>query len=163
MFAFLIYSKILDSRITNRWEVPLIFSGCIAILSLTILLFRKIQLNTIFLGINIYLITACSVILFNISSIQKIYEIMTASAVIAWIVIVITITVLINPRGFIGINHLSRKTILISYFCLLIAGLLAFVLSMEFKENIIISDFIPFIILFSTQKLLIFRYKDINN
>jgi hypothetical protein len=159
----LIYSKILESRITNRWEAPLIIGGCLAILSLTILLVRKIQINSIFLGINIYLITACSAILFNISSIQKIYENMTASAVIAWIVIIFTITVLINPSGFIGINHLSRKTILISYFCLLIAGVLALIISMAFKDNIIFSDFIPFAILFSTQKLLIFKFKHISN
>jgi len=161
--VFLIYSKMLESRVTNKWEAPLITGGCIAILSLTILLNRKVQLNSILLGINIYLITACSAIIFDISWVQRIYEKTTVSAVIAWIIISITVTLFIYPKRFIGINHFNWKTILLSFFSLLIATVIALVISIVFKDSGIFSEIIPFALIFITQHCLKRKYKHCGN
>ena len=153
----------LESRVTNKWEAPLIAGGCIAILSLTILLNRKVQLNSILLGINIYLITACSAIIFDIYWLQRIYEKMTVSAVIAWIIISIIVTLFIYPKRFIGINHFDWKTILPSFFSLLVSAVIAFVISIVFKDNSIFSEIIPFAVIFLTQHFLKRKYKHCEN
>jgi len=161
--VFLIYSKMLESRVTNKWEAPLITGGCIAILSLTILLNRKVQLNSILLGINIYLITACSAIIFDIFWVQRIYEKMTVSAVIVWIIISIIVTLFIYPKRFIGINHLNWTTTLLSFFSLLIAAVIALVISIVFKDNSIFSEIIPFAGIFTTQHFLKRKYAHCGN
>lgn len=153
----------LESRITNKWEAPLITGGCIAILSLTILLTRKVQLNSILLGINIYLITACSAIMFDIFWVQRIYAKMTVSAVIAWIIISIIVTLFIYPKRFIGINHFGWTTILLSFFSLLIAAVIALVISIVFKGISIFSEIIPFAVIFITQHFLKRKYTHCGN
>ena len=153
----------LESRITNKWEAPLITGGCIAILSLAILLTRKVQLNSILLGINIYLITACSAIMFDIFWVQRIYAKMTVSAVIAWIIISIIVTLFIYPKRFIGINHFGWTTILLSFFSILIAAVIALVISIVFKDNSIFSEIIPFAVIFITQHFLKRKYTHCGN
>jgi glycerol-3-phosphate acyltransferase PlsY len=156
--VFLVYAKTIESRVDNKWEAPIIAGGLLAILSLIILAINRTHFNRIFLGINMYLITAAGAIFFHLNWIERIYEKLTVSAVLVWVIIIGIVTMVFSHGGFLGIYQRDRASIVQGSFYLLVAAAAALALSMVFHDNTVLSEFVPFVLLFASQHVLRLKY-----
>ena len=151
---FLFFSAFIDQSINQNWQGPFVASSIVAILTTTVLLWNRIRLNRLFIGINLYLLIGTVALLTHHVWLNHMYEILKASGMLAGILIVGTCSLLFSPAGFIGISSQDRKQVIIfSLYLLLITGI-AFLFSLYFQGNKILSQFIPFIALFSAQRKL---------
>lgn len=151
---FLLYAAFIDQSINQNWEGPFVASSIVALFTTTILLWNRIRFNRLFIGINLYLLIGTVSLLTKHVWLNHVYEILKASGMLAGILIVGTCSLLFSPVGFIGIPSQDKKKVLtFSLYLLLIAGI-AFVCSLYFQGNKILSELIPFIVLFSAQRKL---------
>ncbi len=152
--VFLLYAAVIDQSIPHNWLGPFLASSSIAILTTTILLFNKVPLNRLIIGISLYLIIGCFALLTNHTWLNQMYGIFKASGMLASIIIVGIISLLVNPAGFIGVKSPNRKKVVLFSLALLLAALLAFSLSFSLQGNKLLSEVIPFIGLFAIQSFL---------
>jgi hypothetical protein len=149
--VFLIYAVGIDKSITQNWQGPFVASSIVAILTMTILLYNKVILNRLMIGINSYLITGSLGLFTKPDWIHQVYGKLEASGMLAWIIIVGVISLLISPAGFIGVTSQDRRKVVMSSLYLLLVALGAFFVSWYFQGNKLYAEFIPFIALFSAR------------
>jgi hypothetical protein len=105
-----------------------------------------------------YLITAAGAIFFHLNWIERIYEKLTVSAVLVWVIIIGIVTMVFSHGGFLGIYQRDRASIVQGSFYLLVAAAAALALSMVFHDNTVLSEFVPFVLLFASQHILRLKY-----
>ena len=154
---FLIYAALIDQSYSQNWQGPYTTSSIVALLTTTILMFNKVPLNRLIIGINVYLITGSLGLYTDQVWLNQLYGKMEASGMLAWIIIVGVVSILLNPAGFIGIKSQDRKKVIIFSLYLLLVAQIAFLFSFYFQGNKIYSEYIPFIALFAVQGILKFK------
>ncbi len=152
--VFLIYATSIDKSNFLNWLGPYLAGSIVAVVTTAVLIMKKVPLNRLFIGINIYFLTGCYGLLANKVWLNQLYARMQASGMLAWIIIVGVVSLLLSPAGFIGIKSSNRKKIIAFSLYLLLIAQLAYLVSLYFKGNKILSEFVPFIVLFATQGLL---------
>ena len=152
--VFLLYAAVIDQSIPQNWLGPFVASSSIAILTTTILLFNKVLLNRLVIGITLYLIIGSLALLTNHTWLNQMYEKLEASGMLASIIIVGVVSLLVSPAGFIGVVSPDRKKVFKFSLYLLLVALIAFSLSFYLQGNKLYSEVIPFIGLFVIQGLL---------
>lgn len=152
--VFLLYAAVIDQSIPQHWLEPFVASSSIAILTTTVLLFNRVPLNRLVLGISLYLIIGCIALLTNHTWLNQMYGILQASGMLVSIIIVGVVSLLVSPTGFIGVLSPDRKKVMLFSLYLLLVALIAFVLSFSLQGNKLLSEVIPFIGLFAIQGLL---------
>ena len=155
--VFLLYAALIDQSIPHNWLGPFLASSSIAIFTTTILLFNKVSLNRLILGISLYLIIGCLALLTNHTWLNQMYGILKASGMLVSIIIVGVVSLLVSPAGFIGVLSTDRKKVIMFSLYLLLVALIAFLLSFSLQGNKWLSEVIPFIGLFAIQGLLRFQ------
>lgn len=160
--VFLIYTRLIDTSISYNWRGPFITGGSLALLSTVVLFFQKVPLNRIFLGINIHLFTGGLAFITQLWWLLDVYQKMLASGMLAWVIIVGVVTLLFSPLGFICVDHPDKKSVRAYSFYLLLVTAAAFVTSLVFQSNRVLSQVIPFIALFIIQGLLKSRISEGN-
>jgi len=151
---FLIHAGLIDQSISQNWQGPFVTSSIAALLTTTILMLNKVPLNRLFISINVYLIIGSVGLLTDQIWLNQLYGKMGASGMLAWMIIVGTVSLLLSPLGFIGIKSQDRKKVIIYSLYLLLVVQIAFLFSFYFKGNKIASEYIPFISLFAIQGIL---------
>jgi hypothetical protein len=152
--VFLLYAAMIDQSLPQNWLGPFVASSSIAILTTTILLFNKVPLNRLVIGITLYLIIGSLALWTNHTWLNQMYGKLEASGMLASIIIVGMVSLLVSPAGFIGVVSPDRKKVVMFSLSLLLVALIAFILSFSLQGNKLFSEIIPFIGLFSIQGLL---------
>ncbi len=148
LIVFLISVSFIDKSIPMNWEGPFVLSGFVALAVILVFLYRKLLLNRIFLGINLYLFSGGLAFITHQWWLNQIYDSLQASGVLIWVIGIGVISTLISSKGFIGVESPDKKTIKKYSFFLLAASAIAFALSFGFQGNRILSESIPFVGLF---------------
>ncbi len=151
---FLVYAASIDQSLSQNWQGPYVVSSVAALFITLFFLFNKILLNRLFIGIHIYLITGSLGFLTNQVWLNQLYEKMEASAMLAWIIIAGTGSLLLSSAGFIGVVSQDRKKVVLFSLYLLLVAQIAFFLSFYLQGQKLYSEYIPFLTLFAAQSLL---------
>ncbi len=148
LIVFLISVSFIDTTVPMNWQGPFVLSGSVALSVILIFLYKKLLLNRIFLGINLYLFSGGLAFITHQWWLNRIYDSLQASGILIWVIGVGVITTLISPKGFIGIESPEKNNMKKYSFFLLTASVIAFAVSFGFQGNRILSESIPFVGLF---------------
>lgn len=150
---FVIYIRFIDTAILENWKSPFIVSGLAALIVIISFFYRKIILNRILLGVNLYLISGGLAFSTHQRWLSEIYNQLQASGMILWIIATAIATIFLSPKGFIGIDSSDTNSIKKYSNYLLLSCVIAFAVSFGLRGNRLFSGIVPFTCLFLLQRL----------
>ncbi len=130
------------------WSYAFSFAGFCAIGAILISIHKRITMDRLFLGVNLFLILGACGFLFNLQPLLEWYGDTTGGPFFTCIFVVGLFTTLFTQSGFIGAKNMSRDAIRYGSFLLLAATLIALVWSVKADDQgILWATAMPFIIL----------------
>ena len=151
---FLLLVGTLNPTISHDWLQPYLISSGAVFISTSFLIVKKKSLNPIFVGINLYLISGSIGLLTHLIWLNQLYGQLQATGMLAWVLLVGMVTAVWSSSGFIGIYSSNRKKVVNLSWLLLIIVLAALIFSLVFQGNKIVSEYIPFVVVFTAQRIL---------
>lgn len=148
LILFLIYYKIVEPATPQDWLLPYLASAVIAVLTMFVLRIKGVSLNPLFVGINLYLLSGSLGLVIGLDWLNQLYGSLQSSGMLAWIIVAGVISLFFSPGGFIGINSKNRQVVFIYSVYLLIIVVVTFLLAYYFRSSRILSEIVPFTILF---------------
>lgn len=155
---FLIYAQNIDRSAPENWLEPYMVSGIASILSMGLLTRLTRKFNPIFIGINLYLISGAVALLAGITWLNKLYGLMQASGMLVWVTLVGFYCLVVSSRSTPAIKNSGKHQCVYSA-PLLATSITACVLAYVCQPNKLLSEYAPFILLFTVQALLEFKHK----
>ena len=159
LLFFLVCYRLVEPSSPQDWLVPYLGSAVLAVFTMTLLQMKGISLNPVFIGIDAYLICGGLGLVTRQSWLNQLYAYLQSSGMLAWIVVVGAVYLLFSPKGFIGIDSKNRQIVAEYSVYLLIIAIFTFSLAYLFQSKQLISEFVPFVILFAGQGALKSRAK----
>ena len=154
LLFFLIYYRVVEPTSSQDWLVPYLAGAMAAVLTMSILWLKDVLLSPVFVGVNIYLLSGCLGLVTQQTWLNQLYDSLQASGMLAWIIIVGVVSLIFSPAGFIGIDSKNRQIIVVYSLYLLVVAIVAFLLAYSFRTDRILSETVPFIILFTAYGVL---------
>ena len=154
LMIFLGYIRIIDTQIPGNWELPFIVSGLAAVIVIILYLYKKILLDRIFLGFNLYFISGGLAFITHQYWLNRIYGQLHASGLLLWVVVTGIFTIFFSSSGFIGVESSDTNSIKKYSYYLLFFSIIAFSLSFFCRGNRVFSELVPFISLYVLQSAL---------
>ncbi|MCP4116369.1 MAG: hypothetical protein GY737_13360 [Desulfobacteraceae bacterium] len=151
---FLLLARSMDTSVPENWKLPFVAAGGPSLLVTLVMLLKRMPLNRIFLGINLYLASGALAFITRQWWLNQLYDRLQASGMLAWVCLVGVITTLAAPRGFINSPCPGKERILRFSIYLLCFSLAAFAVSFGFQGNRVMSEMVPFMGLFTIQAVL---------
>ncbi|MCG8565846.1 MAG: hypothetical protein MI747_12270 [Desulfobacterales bacterium] len=151
---FVYFLRRIHTQPSATWENAFLAAGLAATLIIALHLYKKLTLNRIFLGINLYLISGGLAFLTHQWWLNEIYGHFHASGMFLWIIGVGLVSTLASPLGFMGVPSPEPKQVRKFSICLLGFTICAFVVSYAFRGHWILSEMVPFLWLFLGHNLL---------
>lgn len=148
---FLLHAETIDLSNPKNWLGPYVTSSIAAIVSTIILLRLKSNFNPLFIGINLYLISGSIGLITNLTWLNTLYGDLQAAGMLAWIVLVGLYCLNSYTWNFLGARSINKQITFNYSIVLLGISIAACIMSYSFQSNKILSEYAPFIILFSTQ------------
>ena len=151
--VFLFYLETMDGKEASDWLEVYTYS-CFAIL-LSVLIIRRlsIKLNPIFIAIYLYLISGMIGLATNMSWLNNLYGELQATGMLIWIGLVGVYCLGANSLSFLGPN-VKNSSIMRKYSIILLGVVIvSCVTSYQFQDYKILSQYGPFVILFSLQTI----------
>lgn len=145
---FLIFLRYFDTAIAQSWKAAFIGSGLAAVISILYGFHEKMIFNRVLLGINLYLISGGIAVITHQWWLNTLYYNLQASGILAWVFLVGLVSLGVSPRGFIGVDDLDRKKVYQLSLYLLLVSAVALLISFGFRGNRMLSEVIPFVMLF---------------
>ena len=152
--TFLVSLNQFQSYQTGRWAEPYYLSTLVAAVVTTFFLLRGVVLNRLAIGINLYLVSGCLAQWFELTSVNQFYGETRAAGMLMWIMIVGVVATTISRAGFIGVGLVNVQRRLLLSLALLVGAVVATGLSYYFIGNRWLSEFVPFVLLFTLQNRL---------
>jgi len=140
-----------------KWTISFLFGGVAAFFTLITLQRNKVIFNRITLGVNLFLISGALAALSHLEILMNLYRDFNPAPMFAWVIAVGLVTTFFSPHGFVGATGQDPGKIRLKSIFLMIAAVLAFIISFFFRENIVYSDILPFIGLFIVNDRLLPR------
>lgn len=154
LIIFLWCAKLLGMN-EEAWRTAFIASGLAACLLTGFLIYKKVVLDRLMLGANIFLIVGALAFIFDIESILYWYGVYQGAVFILPIVVV-GICSLCSSAGFIGIENKNKEAVRSTSLYLLGASVICLLWSIMLnRSGIFISAALPFIVLKIIQAKLI--------
>lgn len=154
LFTFLMLSRF----VTKNYRLIFIISAVLSAGALVIFKARHITLNRLNMGINYYLIGACIINLSGLSALSNLFEAMRGLGMIIFILITAAAATIITDSGFIGVKTKNMKLNLLFSIFLFTAALLCGVYMyfgiFVFNFHLVLTEVVPFVILFTFQGIL---------
>ena len=145
---FLIILRTAPPKTPVDWQMPFMACGAAALLVTAVPVVKKVRLNRLFLGINLYFFTGGLAFVTHQFWLNNIYGHLTASGILLWIAAVGLVTTVSSPTGFIGEDHPDKQLVKKYSGMLIAATLAAAALSYIFRDSHLLSEIIPFTGLF---------------
>lgn len=147
--VFLVSRRVMDAGEPLQWQATFHLGGLLGLGLICLCLAKKMTMNRILLGINLYLISGSLAFVTGQYWLNDLYEQLRASGMLLWVGATGVVTLCFSPAGFIGnaeafdVKKRSSR--------LLLATAAAFALSFFFRGNPLFSEVIPFACLFMAQ------------
>lgn len=150
--GFMVYAR-MKGMTSLAWQEAFYVAGLLALIVFAVLWYKKITLDRLMLGMNLFLFSAAVGFFFNIEPLLNFYEAYKGVALLGNVAIVGILSTLFFPAGFIGIVHSDTMK---SSLILLGASILAVIWSVIMNtQGIALSAALPFILLKIFQEYLI--------
>lgn len=149
LVVFVIFYKIGEPITPRDWLIPYLSGALLAIFVTFVLITRGVALNSVLIGINIYLLTGCLALLTRQGWLIQLYASLEASGMLAWVIVVGVFSLLFSPSGFIDVESENRKVVVAYSVGLLLIAVVAFLLAYLFRPNRMFTETVPFVILFA--------------
>ena len=145
IFLFVRYMRMQEM---TDWSYAFSFAGLCAVGAILISMHKRVTLDRLFLGVNVFLILGACGFLFNFQPLLEWYSDTTGGPFFTCIFAVGLLTTLFTKSGFIGKKHMSRDAIRYGSFLLLAATIIALIWSVKADDQgILWATIVPFIIL----------------
>lgn len=151
---FLTCIRSIDTQVPGNFIPPFVISSVAAVILIFFFMYKKMTLNRLFLGINLYLISGGLAFITHQYWLNNIYDQMQASGVILWIIVVGGSATIFSPGGFVGAVSSDTNTNKKYSVLLLLCTFIAFTVSLILRNNKLFPEFIPFLCLFLLQDYL---------
>jgi hypothetical protein len=152
--GFLYYARI-HGYSEGAWENAFIIGGALAVLETAVLALKRIHLNRLILGANLFLILGGLGFLLELQPILNLYGKYTQAVLFFSMLLVGLATTLFTPSGYIGTTKCSKAWIRKNSLYLLAATLLATLISLYFRGSVLKAGLAPFLIIYFTRHYLI--------
>lgn len=142
--------------ITSNWLYAFVIGGILALMQISLFLYKNLTFDRFMLAINLFLIIGAIGLGLHISWIENLYDQLMQTTLFVFLLLVGLATTLLSEHGFIDIRSLhDKKIIRRKSLYLVLATAIATVFSYFFKGSIIISGLLPFAGLIAIRKFLI--------
>ncbi len=147
LFVFLMFARFYDMT-DDLWRQAFYVSSLCAILVTAFLLYKKIIIDRLRFGINLFLMSGAVAFLTDSESVLRFFEMYKGVVFFGGIIVVGIITTFFSPLGFIGISVTNQQELKKSSLLLLGATIGALVWSFFMNDyESIVSIVVPFIAL----------------
>jgi hypothetical protein len=140
--AFVYVVRQTDENGVN-WKLAFILGACLAVIEKAFLVAKRLPLDRISMGADLFLIIGGVGFMFNISLILNIYGSLFQATLFAALLAVGIFTTFLTERGFVGIKHHDRVVLHYSIY-LIGAVVVAFLVSFIFRGNVLLAWILPF-------------------
>ncbi len=145
---FLLFLRFFDTAIAQSWKAAFIGGSLAAVITILYGFHEKMIFNRVLLGINLYLISGGIAVITHQWWLNTLYHDLQASGILVWVFFVGLVSLGLSPRGFIGVDDPDRKKVKQLSLYLLLVSAVALLISFGFRGNRVLSEVIPFVILF---------------
>jgi hypothetical protein len=154
LILFLIYYKFVEPASPQDWLPPFLMGAVIAVSTMFVLRIKGVSFNPVFVGINLYLLSGSLGLVIGLDWMDQLYGSLQSSGMLAWIIVAGVISLFFSPGGFIGIDSKNRQVVFIYSLYLLIIAIVTFLLAYFFRSSRVLSEIVPFTILFTGHAVL---------
>jgi hypothetical protein len=141
--AFVYVVRQTDENGVN-WKLAFILGACLAVIEKAFLVAKRLPLDRISMGADLFLIIGGVGFMFNISLILNIYGSLFQATLFAALLAVGIFTTFLTERGFVGIKHHDRSRVINYSIYLIGAVVVAFLVSFIFRGNVLLAWILPF-------------------
>ena len=141
--AFVYVVRLTDENGVN-WKLAFILGACLAVIEKAFLMAKKLPLDRISIGADVFLTVGGIAYIFKIPLILYIYGLLYQATVFAALLAVGIFTTFLSERGFVGVKHHERSRVIHYSMYLLGAGVVAFLISFVFRGNVFLAWILPF-------------------
>lgn len=141
----------------HRWEIAFKLASIAALLQLVVILPQSRPANRLVLAANLYLLLGGLAFLTHQWWYLKLYDVLRESAIFVLMLAVGTVTTLASRAGYIGVAAGSRRLVIQASLALLLATIVALVLSVVFRGDRYLAAVAPIVGLAVLQRFLAHR------
>lgn len=149
--SFLVYMRLLSPQTPQEWLVPYLLCTLLALVVTVAGWYLRQSLNRIYLAIGAYFLSGLLALVLGWQALNALYGRLEATAMLAWVLVIGTVSTYALPAGFIGIAGAPTTAVRRASLLLLAASGLALLFSACAGRNPLLSAFVPFVFLFVTQ------------
>ncbi len=147
----------------SRAATLFVVSGIGAFVITSALIIKKVQLNPVLLGTNIWLCVGALAFGAPVPALASVLAKMRAAGLFACVLGVFMPLMFFSPAGFIGMPHPNAKTVRKLSLLLFAAATVMFVWSIIMMDNIRLGGGLPFILLNVTRRMMMRRHRPADN
>jgi formate-dependent nitrite reductase membrane component NrfD len=151
---FLVCMQWAKPVVSADWRMPYFASTVAAIATTAWVVYRKETLNRIYLGLNLYFLSGSIGLMLHWTWLNDTYGRIEATGMLLWIAAVGAISTVSSKAGFIAIDTGQPKLTERKSLQLLVTAVCVTGLSWWFQGNVLLSAYIPFVVLFAAHSLL---------
>ena len=141
--AFVYVVRLTDENGVN-WKLAFVLGACLAVIEKAFLMAKRLPLDRISIGADVFLIVGGIAYLFKIHLILNIYGLLYQATLFAALLAVGIFTTILSERGFVGIKHHERRRVIHYSIFQLGAGVIAFLVSFTSRGDVFFAWILPF-------------------
>ncbi len=154
LLGFMLYVRFAGMTL-KAWENGFIFGGFLALAVTLILLQKKVIMDRIMLGVNLFLCIGGLGFLFNLKTILKWYGMTKGGPFFSCIAAVGLLSTLFTKAGFLGASNKTKEAVRYGSFLLLAATVVALIWSLQMDASgLLWAVAVPFFVLKMIQRQL---------
>jgi hypothetical protein len=147
----------------SRAATLFVISGICAFVITAALTIKKVQLNPVLLGTNIWLCVGALAFGVPVPALASVLAKAQAAGLFACVLGVFVPLMIFSPAGFIGMPHPNPKTVRKLSLLLFAAAVVVFVWSIIMLDDIRLGGGLPFILLNVTRRMMMHRHRSADN
>jgi hypothetical protein len=138
----------------EAWGLAFEVGGLLAVVETAILIWKRVTLNRLLLGANVFLMVGALGFGLQIPFIVSLYGRTHESALFGAVFVVGLLTTFFTTAGFIEMPSLDRKTVVRRSGALLVVTAICMTLSIALKGNVMLGGTLPFVLLIVARQFL---------
>ncbi len=132
--VFMVYAR--SYGMTNQaWYGAFVLAGLCSLAMFAILVNKRVMLDRLMLGVNLFFLVGACGFLFNVEEILQWYSETRGGPFFGCIALVGVLSILFTKAGFIGVKNKSNKAIQYSSFLLFAATIISWVWSVRYDDQ----------------------------
>ena len=155
LVIFLVYLQLWPPQVRADWLPLYGWASAAGLFALAVPLAQRTRVNPIFLGIQCYFVSGFLALWLAFDWLNDLYGLLRGAAMLGWVLLLGLAYSLCSRGGFVGADPVGfwtrgQQSLLLLTIC---SGCLA--LALGFAQSRLLGEFVPFMLLFSAQNLLL--------